>query len=126
MNVKLACLLAQVGTEIPSRELVKPTQWSWLHSRETMLVVGLAAALAVGLFAWAFFFRKRQPNDPRRRIIEPGSTKQDGTPASEEEPHHHRRRHRRHHHSHHTHRNPTLAETGGLPLPRPEDQPPAF
>jgi hypothetical protein len=127
MNLKLTLYLAQGAAVAAPEEMVKTTKWGWMGSGETMLVVGLATVLGLGLFAWAFFFRKRRPSDPHRRVIEAGATAGDGTPASDPSPNHrHRRRHHRHRRSSHTHRNPTLQETGGLPAPRPDDQPPPF
>jgi hypothetical protein len=74
----------------------------------------VAAVLAVGLllFALAYLSRRRRyelsnedPLRPRR--------------------HHHHRHHRRHRtHVTYTQRNPTLAETGGLPPLRPPQPPP--
>jgi len=86
-----------------------------------MLIMGVIFLLLILLLFWARYLRKRSRHhsNPRvsYRVIE-------GVGAgSEAGSHHHHRRHRRHRRNHRP-RNPTLSETGGLPPPRPEDQPP--
>jgi hypothetical protein len=92
--------------------------------KDVFLVVGLGLALLLGLVFWAVYIRKRSHRhlDPRvsYRVIDDEGEGQEGH-GQRRRRHRHRRR-RRDHRS----RNPSLAETGGLPPPRPEDQmPPA-
>jgi hypothetical protein len=94
------------------------------------LTLGLALAVAVALFIWAFFIRKRRPTDPRLKAIEPGPL-EDPEANQETHHHHHHGRHHRRHKKHrsqtsHRQRNPTLAETGGLPPIRPEGEVPKY
>ena len=86
--------------------------------------IGLVSLLALG---WAAFFRKRSRrrhshHHGHRHSSEQTETevesKEADAPAPPEE-----RRHRRRSHHRHLPRNPTLAETGGLPPIRPEDPP---
>jgi hypothetical protein len=129
MNLNLfLCYLAQGGATAPPQDLARGGNLFTALKGETGLILGLAVALGLGLFAWALFVRKRRPSDLHRRVIEPGSTADGGEPAQDKQGHHsHRRRRHRHRHRHgsHTHRNPTLQETGGLPAPRADDQLPA-
>lgn len=89
-----------------------------------MLIVGVAIAIGVGLFLWARFIRKR-PRERGRRDRAPYAIPIDTSPndlGPGDRPHHRRRRRRR---RDHRTRNPTLAETGGLPPHRPPGQLPA-
>lgn len=127
----LFCFLAQ--GQVPNPMLPdKPrgASVSSVMSREVMAVLGIILALALVLFIWAFFIRKRKPVDPHLRAIEPGPTLPE--PAESSGGAHRHRHHRRHRHRHrkrdgsHSQRNPTLQETGGLPPYRPDDAPPDF
>ena len=82
--------------------------------REALIVVGVLIILALVLFLWAKFVRKSH-----RRHVSGMLYKKESRTGSGFGPRRRRRRHRGH-----RPRNPTLAETGGLPPPRPEDQPP--
>jgi hypothetical protein len=127
MKLSMFYFLAQGLAAPTTQDLGRPERIrSWM-SGETAMILGLAGLVGLALFAWAFFFRRRRPSDPHRRVIEAGAMTDGGNPAREERSRHgHRRHRRRHRHSGHNHRNPTLQEAGGLPLPRPDDQPPAF
>ena len=125
MNQTFKCYLAQGGGAPPLGELSRSGKLKSPLGTETMMILGLGLGLGLALFAWAFFFRKRRPNDPHRQVIEAGSMKNDGAPAQGGHHGHRRHRHRRRQSSH-SHRNPTLQETGGLPPLRPEDQAPPY
>jgi len=128
MNLMSSFYLAQGTGARPPADFYKTAgRPGGFFTGETILILGLVLLLGAAAFAWALFLRKRRPHDSRRRVIEAGSTADDGAPVQGEHRHHrHGQRRRRHRSSRHTHRNPTLQETGGLPAPRPEDQPPAF
>ena len=86
--------------------------------------IGLVTLLALG---WAIFLRKRHRHrhshhHRHRHSSEPTETQMAPTDAAAAPPE--KRRHRRRHRHRHRPRNPTLAETGGLPPIRPEDTPP--
>ncbi len=122
MWCRLYCLLAQGQTDPADLQPVNPESVSFAMTREMMLILGVALALAAALIGWAFFVRKRRPTDPHLRAIEAGPVTDKNAPA---EPRRHHRRHRRHrHHGSHSHRNPSLQETGGLPPLRPEEESP--
>jgi hypothetical protein len=84
-------------------------------------VLGAGLVLLVILLIWAKYLRRRshRHSDPRitYRVIEENGA------ATETGSRRHRRRHKRRRREHRG-RNPTLAETGGLPPPRPEDEAP--
>lgn len=88
---------------------------------DVMLVLGVVFCLLIALLFWAKYIRKRSRHrsDPHvsHRVIEADGG---GGHGGSTHHHHSHRRHRRDHRS----RNPTLAETGGLPPPRSQDQAP--
>jgi hypothetical protein len=94
-------------------------------STDTLIILGFIFLLAVALFSWAYFIRKR-PNErsggrvltrpPRRRRRH---SEEDDSANSSFRRERVRRRRRRS--EDHMRRNPTLEETGGLPPPRSDD-----
>jgi hypothetical protein len=83
-----------------------------------LLFIGFAIIVALAL-AWAIFIRKRE-GDRRNRYSYPrpsGSGKNGSSTDEGSTPQRRRKRKRRHR------RNPTLAETGGLPPVRNESMP---
>ena len=92
---------------------------------QLVVIVCCLLAVSLGIFIWAAFFRKPGPHPHYHfhRHHAP-SPPQEGTPAgwSLRRLFSRKRHHRRHHRQ--RPRNPTLAEAGGLPPIRSEDQPP--
>ncbi|MBI5386638.1 MAG: hypothetical protein HZA90_18360 [Verrucomicrobia bacterium] len=119
------CLLA-AGIINPPRTMPQTLSREPLFSKEITLILIIGGGVALLLFIWAFFLRKRQHPDPHARIIKGGFLDEAGADSQREQKgrHHRRRRHRRQR-SRNLPRNPTLHETGGLPPLRPEDQPPS-
>jgi hypothetical protein len=93
--------------------------WQSLLSAWPVALAGLG--LLVVLILWAKYLRKkpRAHEHSVRPAIIPNSQDEDGEEAERHRKHRHRRRKRR---REHRPRNPTLAETGGLP---PVKAPPA-
>ena len=91
--------------------------------RDSLIVVGAAVGVAILLFVWAVYFRKPRKHTPGRNVAESRSSgkaelvKTEVVEGSSGRRKSRYRRRRREHRS----RNPTLAETGGLPPERPED-----
>ncbi|MCL4788629.1 MAG: hypothetical protein KJ070_17850 [Verrucomicrobia bacterium] len=89
--------------------------------RETLIVIGAMLLVAIGLLVWAGAIRKRhrRRSAPHRPHYERGS-------GGDHESHHSSGRRRRRRRREHRPRNPTLAETGGLPPIRtePSSRPP--
>lgn len=84
--------------------------------REQLIILGVALALGILIFLWVYLFRKRKaadnPRSPSARVI------------LDEKPESHsgrKRRKWREKRRDHRARNPTLAETGGLPPTRPNE-----
>jgi len=106
-------LLGAVHYEIPKK--------GWMLTRDILLIVGIGMVLTVGLVFWATRYarhRKRRRHHSKPAILERHTEER----ADHEHPphdHHHRRRRRRLRREHRG-RNPTLAETGGLPPSRGE------
>ena len=120
MNLLLTCYLAQgSGIFEPGR---RPDGASWYSFVEGpwAFVFGSVTAVTLVLFIWALFFRKRDPSEPLRRVIEASAAEDGG--AFPKHRHHHRRHRRRRSDGSRRHRNPTLQETGGLPPRRSEEQ----
>jgi hypothetical protein len=106
--------------------------WKWSNSgfRDSVYILGAIAVAILPLLFWAAFVRRRR----RRRHSHhhshhhhhESSAEAATVPANEEaivRPE--KRRRRRHSHHPHRPRNPTLAETGGLPPIRSEEPPEA-
>lgn len=106
-------LLAQAGTP----DLLKPS--ALRPSNDVLLLLGAVTVLSLVFIAWAVFFRKRK-EDLSNWKVQP-SRHQSSPSQHESSGHGHRRRRRRR--REHRPRNPTLAETGGLPPAR--SQPPS-
>jgi FtsZ-interacting cell division protein ZipA len=107
-----------LAVEEPTLPLTGPSS-PWL--RETMIVVGAVLLVAVGLLLWASvaYKRRRRRSSSHRQHHEKklaGNASAENA-ETERSSHSHRRRKRR---REHRPRNPTLAETGGLPPIRPE------
>ena len=106
---------------------------SWRTSdpatRERVYIFGAIGVVTLLVLIWATFLRKRRrrrhehhhAQHASSRAAEAAETAAPGDAAAPIE----RRRHRRRAGRRHRPRNPTLAETGGLPPIRPEDPPEA-
>jgi hypothetical protein len=112
---KFQPLLAQ--TILPTDVL--PTGWHWmgLTLKELLVLLGAVAWVTVMLFVWAVYFRKKPRRHSHHHRHHSGA--EESAPVSVEESdvgesgrrYRRKRRRRRDHRP----RNPTLAETGGLP-----------
>jgi len=97
---------------------------------EGILIFGAVAVVTLLLLIWAAFVRskrrRRHSHHHHRHHHSPSVTEVQPTSQNEESPAlPEKRRRRRHSHHHHRPRNPTLAETGGLPPIRSEEPPEA-
>jgi hypothetical protein len=111
--------LAQMG------QVMQPSVGSRASNlRDWFLLVGilLGVSLVAGIIFIAYYSRSR-----RRHRHSHHHSHQSDTDLSEPRQKRRKHRHRRSSSSHERYpANPTLAETGGLPPPRPDDQPPKF
>lgn len=87
-----------------------------LSKQMTVVIVGVVV-VSLALFIWAMFIRRR-PKEVRGSLVleRPSSGKGRHSSSGRR-----RRRKRRPSHPDNWGRNPTLAETGGLPPPRPDE-----
>lgn len=109
--MKPLVFLAQIETVFAEQ----PTKSYSRGLKEILLIIGIALVLSAALFIWAAFWRKRRrASSHHHSSAQPG-----GEPPAEHK--RHRRRRRKSSHPDKRPRNPTLAETGGLPPLRPED-----
>ena len=92
---------------------------------ERILIFGAMGLVTLLLVLWAVFIRKRRrrrrshhhvPEPSAQPIDTPVAAKEQDAPSPPKRRHHRHRSGRRH-----RRRNPTLAETGGLPPIRPEE-----
>ncbi len=116
MSLSHWTLLAQTTPQ----DLLKPSRPQ--VTNDVVLVFAAVALLVILFLGWAIFIRKRKKDlaDWRLHRHHSHHSSDVNSPtesASDNEPHHHRRRRRR---RSHRPRNPTLAETGGLPPVRSE------
>ena len=113
-------LLAQIDNEQERAIREAHGSSSWWGS-DTSLILAACLALAAVFFFWAFFLRKRPEARHGSLVLER---------VKRESPERHgssgrrRRRKRKPDHPENLPRNPTLAEIGGLPPPRPEEPEP--
>jgi len=96
--------------------------------REILEVVAVLGLLALALILVVMISRrkklKRLSGLSRSAWPARASRNEDPGGSSHRSTHHHHHRHRRRHRHEERPRNPTLADTGGLPPRRPADQPP--
>jgi hypothetical protein len=85
---------------------------------DTVIILGAVLGLVILIVIWAVFIRKREDRRYNTLKVPNSRNRDEGADQGR-----HRRR-RRHHRRDHRSRNPTLAETGGLPPIRPEQSPP--
>ncbi len=90
-----------------------------IMSRETILILVAAGVICAALLVWAMYLRKRPKELHGSRVLAEPDQKSKRTGSSG------RRRHRKRRPTHPDNfgRNPTLAETGGLPPPRSDEAP---
>ena len=111
-------LFLAVEETLPPRGPVTPAM------RETLIVIGAILLVALGLLIWAGAVRKKRrrrstPHRPHYHQDSPDRSAEGDAEAPLSSHSHRRRRRRREHRP----RNPTLAETGGLPPIRSERPP---
>lgn len=115
MDIGVNLLLAALEPGRPGVPQVSPASRLSLSGALPVLVVTLT--LVLGFLAWALLIRRsRRPLRERGRLIDGEDRSTVGTSG---------RRRKRRRRERNRPRNPTLAETGGLPPPRaPDAQPP--
>ncbi|HEY9173557.1 MAG TPA: hypothetical protein VI136_14825 [Verrucomicrobiae bacterium] len=110
---------------IPDRGPEPQSNLSQQTMRDVFIIVAVVLGLTALLLAWALVIRKprrrhgshHKPEDPATLVRYRQAQNEDQGLLSLLKPKHRRRKRRFHH------RNPTLAETGGLPPPRSEQSP---
>jgi FtsZ-interacting cell division protein ZipA len=115
--------------EIIPSEVIPGWRWMGLTIKELLILLGAVGAVTLVLVLWAAYWRKR-PRSRRRhhhhhhhrsenQIDSPAVTEEMEPEDADEKRYRRKRRRRREHRP----RNPTLAETGGLPPLRTERPP---
>lgn len=117
MEPVLPLFLAAGGLDLPTATKVPK-----LVASDMALIIGLAVLLVGAIFVWVVFVRgpKKHPSERRTYLkAKPQVTvTEDGRERVRKKKRHRRRDHRQ--------RNPTLAQTGGLPPPRDPEQTPSI
>ena len=135
MNLAPIQILFAQGIELSHSASNPVAQSTWTVLSDLMLIVGAGVGIAALLIVWVLYARKRRLSNHQHhrqhhhherssapaRPPEP-AREEEGDDSDEHQHHHHRRRRVRR--RDHRPRNPTLAETGGLPPVRPGDATP--
>jgi len=110
-------LMLAVEESLPLPKSLPPTM------RDALIVIGAILLVAAGLALWASAVRKRhrRRSAPHRPHYSHPSSGHSGGEEDGEPRHSSHSRHRRRRRREHRPRNPTLAETGGLPPIRSDD-----
>jgi hypothetical protein len=116
-NPHSSILLAQVT---PGDPLSSPWPNMGRATRDLTLTLGALVVLVMALLIWAVYFRKR------KREFSPWHIHHRSQHSVSNNGHSPERRRRRRRRREHRPRNPTLAETGGLPPARTERPPESF
>ena len=116
-------------------EQVKRATQGHLDTRDLLIGLTIALAIAAGIVLWVYFRSRMKSNDQDRKRLSQMTRGQSVGPRKDkvEKPNAttvtkdglHRRRQRRRRRAHRQ-RNPSLSETGGVPPPRPDDQLPKY
>jgi len=121
-----ACLAAACAQTLFSGPPISSGTSGWSRvpglTNDMFVVLATGGILLILLLVWARFLRKKPHAHPSSaQSSAPEFAEGEGGQPSHAHHHRHRRRRRR---REHRSRNPTLAETGGLPPPRSESQAP--
>jgi hypothetical protein len=121
--INLVALLAAVEIdEYLKQRATEPGLQRSTH--ESIFLFGVLLTLALALFIWAYFLRRKRHRLHARRKHSPPLSQYNAGKVVTVLQGGRRRRKRYRRRREHRPRNPTLAETGGLPPIRSEDQPP--
>lgn len=125
-GVVSAAGLAQVTYSGPAAGSSDGPAWSRVPglTQDMLVVLGVGILLLVVLLIWALFLRRRPHSHAHSRHHRGTQLEESGESDSDHARHHHGHRRKRRRREHRM-RNPTLAETGGLPPPRSEPHPPS-
>ena len=113
-------LFAQLEGLNPLNSTEPAARTTGFFFKDVLVIIATGLALGLILLLWARHYvkRKKRHQHHDRKVVShslPAGSDQE----EEEEPHHHGRRRRKRRREHRP-RNPTLAETGGLPTTKPE------
>ena len=107
---------------LPTDVLPAPSHWMGLTAKELLILLGAVALVTLGVVIWAAYIRKPAHKQSRHYHYpsnEPASANSNAESEPDEGSGRSYRRKRRRRREHRP-RNPTLAETGGLPPLRSE------
>jgi len=112
-------LFAQLEGLNPLNPTAPVTRTTGLVFKDLLVIIATGLALGMVLLVWARHYVKNRKRHHHNRKAVSQSLPAGSDPADEEVPHHHSRRRRKRRREHRP-RNPTLAETGGMPTTKTE------
>jgi len=122
MTVNLV-LFAQLEGLNPLNSTEPVARTTGLLFKDVLPIIATGLALGLILLLWArHYVKRKQRHHHHDRKVVSHSLAAASDQEEEEEPHHHSRRRRKRRREHRP-RNPTLAETGGLPTTKTEPSP---
>jgi hypothetical protein len=116
--------------DVPPGDVLASWRLSDPAIRERFIIFGSITLVTLAVLLWAAFIRKTRRRHSRHHHHHhhrhtPSPNEAPAVPQTEDAADWPEKRRRRRRHHHHRPRNPTLAETGGLPPIRPESPPDA-
>jgi len=112
-------LFAQLEGLNPLNSTERVARSTGLLFKDVLVIIGTGLLLGLLLLLWARHYVKRKKHQHHDRKVVSHSLPAVSDQDDEDEPHHHGRRRRKRRREHRP-RNPTLAETGGLPTTKTE------
>ena len=111
---------AMMAQSLIPNDVLPASHWMGLSVKELVILLGAVTAVTLLLVIWAVYFRKKphrhhhhhHDHDSSSEEVEPAKYSDSGSAEGESGRRYRRKRRRR---RDHRPRNPTLAETGGLP-----------
>ena len=115
-------LFAQLEGLNPLDSTARVARSTGLLFKDVLVIIATGLLLGLLLLLWARHYVKRKKRHPHDRKVVSHSLPAVSDQDDEDEPHRHGRRRRKRRREHRP-RNPTLAETGGLPTTKTEPSP---
>jgi hypothetical protein len=112
-------MFAQIEGLNPLNPTAPVTKTTGLVFKDVLVIVATGLALGLLLLVWARHHVKSKKRHSHNRKVVSRSLPSVSDQEDEDVPHHHSRRRRKRRREHRP-RNPTLAETGGMPTTKPE------
>ena len=113
-------MLLAASSDTFMQKVREVTEGTHVHTRDILLALVIGLVVGAALFVWVYVRHRRKADKERNKELSRFKPNSSGSSSTAEGGHRRRRRRRRPHRP----RNPSLQQTGGLPAPRPDDEPP--